>query len=99
MPYSSRGLRGKATGGAHMQAMSITYKGFVLMPVAANESDGSVSMLIITGPDGLQRASGVLGCFANDDEACRFALEHGIEQVDQIAVPERTDGETSEFEV
>jgi hypothetical protein len=82
-----------------MQGMSITYKGFVLMPVAANESDGSVSMVIITGPDGQQRASGVLGCFANHDEACRFALEHGIAQVDQFAVPERTGGEPSEFEM
>jgi hypothetical protein len=64
--------------------MWISYKGFVLRPVAAEDACGSASMLIVTGPDGLQRASGVLGYFADSDEACRHALEHGIAQIDKL---------------
>jgi hypothetical protein len=76
-----------------MQAMSITYKGFVLKPVAEGEADCSLSKLIITGPDGRPRASGVLGCFASHDEACRFALEHGITQIDEMGAEGMADPE------
>jgi hypothetical protein len=64
--------------------MWISYKGFVLRPVAAEDSCGSASMLIVTNPDGQQRASGVLGYFADSDEACRHALEHGIAEIDRL---------------
>jgi hypothetical protein len=74
--------RGRAR--LHGQAMWISYKGFMLKPVAADDPCGSASMLIVTGPDGAQRASGVLGYFADSDEACRYAIEHGIAEIDQL---------------
>jgi hypothetical protein len=46
-----------------------------------------VAMLILRNGDGIQTASGVLGSFACALDARRFALKHGMDEIDQGAVP------------
>jgi hypothetical protein len=60
-----------------------TYRGFIITPIAAYDGGLYAAMFIIGDPNGLQRASGVLGQFASAEEACAFALVIGKEEVDR----------------
>jgi hypothetical protein len=44
-------------------------------------------MLILRNNDGIQTASGVLGSFACALDARRFALKHGMDEIDQGTLP------------
>ena len=67
-----------------MSRVEVAYKGFVLIPLAAFDEGSYAAMVITKTPDQSQRASGVLGSFADADAACRFAVEYGMAQIDQI---------------
>jgi hypothetical protein len=66
-----------------MEIGEIVYKGFVLRPLAAYEDGVYVAMVIVRKPDGSQSASGELGNFPCALNARRFALLHGMTQIDQ----------------
>lgn len=66
----------------HMFKTQLTYKGIVLFPIAAFDAGSYASMLIVEELDQSQRASGVLGNFPTADEACRYAVEYGIAEID-----------------
>ncbi|MDR5736251.1 MULTISPECIES: hypothetical protein [Caballeronia] len=70
-----------------MENGEVTYKSFVLRPLAAYDDGMYVAMLILRNGDGIQTASGVLGSFACALDARRFALKHGMDEIDQGAVP------------
>jgi len=72
-----------------MSNLAITYKGFVLIPLAAREAGQYAAMVIIREPDNSERASGVLGHFANANAACQFAIEYGMAQVDRREPPQQ----------
>jgi hypothetical protein len=61
----------------------LRYKGTVLIPLAAFDDGSYAAMLIVGSPDESQRASGVLGNFPTADEACRYAVEYGMAEIDQ----------------
>ena len=63
----------------------LTYKGIVLIPLAAFDAGSYAAMLIVETPDETKRASGVLGNFPTADEACRYAVEYGMAEIDQLA--------------
>jgi hypothetical protein len=65
-----------------MHAIPLNYNDHVLVPLAAGERGSYASMVIVTKPNGARWASGVLGHFAEADEACRFAIEYGKAEVD-----------------
>ena len=67
-----------------MSKVEVAYKGFVLIPLAAFDEGSYAAMVITKTPDQSQRASGILGSFSDADAACRFAVEYGMEQIDQI---------------
>jgi hypothetical protein len=60
----------------------LTYKGFVLTPLAASDAGSFAAMLIIETPGESQHASGVLGNFPTQEEACRYV---GMAEIDQLA--------------
>jgi hypothetical protein len=72
-----------------MSNVTITYKGVVLVPLAALEAGQYAAMVIIRKPDNSERASGVLGHFASANAACQFAIEYGMAQVDQRELPQQ----------
>ncbi|SAL16449.1 hypothetical protein AWB69_00862 [Caballeronia udeis] len=65
-----------------MHAIPLDYNDHVLMPLAAGECGSFASMVIVTKPNGARWASGVLGHFAEADDACRFAIAYGKAEVD-----------------
>ncbi|MFM0324440.1 hypothetical protein [Caballeronia glebae] len=65
-----------------MNQPRVTYRGFVIMPMAAFDGGLYAAMTIICDVDGLQRATGVLGHFASAEEARTFALLAGKDEVD-----------------
>jgi hypothetical protein len=65
-----------------MHAIPLNYNDHVLVPLAAGERGSFASMVIVTKPNGARWASGVLGHFAEADDACRFAIEYGKAEVD-----------------
>ena len=65
-----------------MVKAQLTYKGTVLIPLAAFDEGSYAAMLIVETPDESQRASGVLGNFPTADEACRYAVEYGMAEID-----------------
>lgn len=73
-----------------MNQEQVNYRGFVITAMAAFDGGLYAAMTIICDGDGLQRASGVLGHFASADEACRFALLSGKDDVDRRAWPAST---------
>lgn len=70
-----------------MNQEQVNYHGFVITAMAAYDGGLYAAMTIIGDGDGLQRASGVLGHFASPDEALRFALLAGKDDVDRRAWP------------
>jgi hypothetical protein len=70
-----------------MDIGEIVYKGFVLRPRITYEDGGYVAMLFMRQPDGSQSASGELGNFPCALNARRFALLHGMAQIDQRTRP------------
>jgi hypothetical protein len=70
-----------------MPLTEITYKGFALTPVVARDEQMYAAMLIIRAPDGIQRTTGVLGDFPCPLEAQRFALVHGMAEIDHRTTP------------
>jgi hypothetical protein len=60
-----------------MHAIPLNYNDHILVPLAAGERGSFASMVIVTKPNGARWASGVLGHFAEADDACRFAIEYG----------------------
>ncbi len=71
-----------------MQNAEILYKSYVLIPMAAYDEGLYASMLIVKKPDGVQRATGVLGLFPCPVDARRFALSYGMAEIDQRRLPE-----------
>ncbi|MFM0140150.1 hypothetical protein [Caballeronia grimmiae] len=69
-----------------MENGEVVYKGFVLRPLAAYDDGMYAAMLILRNRDGIQTASGVLGSFACAIDARRFALKHGMHEIDQGTV-------------
>jgi hypothetical protein len=65
-----------------MHAIPLNYNDHVLVPLAAGERGSFAAMVIVTKPNGARWASGVLGHFAEADDACRFAIEYGKAEVD-----------------
>jgi hypothetical protein len=65
-----------------MNTQGVKYRGFILRPMAAFDTDGYAAIVIFER-DGNQRASGVLGQFQSPVCAREFALEHGKARVDQ----------------
>jgi hypothetical protein len=65
-----------------MHAIPLNYNDHVLVPLAAGERGSFASMVIVTKPNGARWASGVLGHFAEADDACRFAIEYGKAEID-----------------
>jgi hypothetical protein len=70
-----------------MENGEVVYKNFVLRPLAAYDDGMYVAMLILRNGDGIQTATGVLGSFACALDARRFALKHGMDEIDQGTVP------------
>ena len=70
-----------------MQHTGVTYKGFVLLPVIAPDEEMYAAMLVIRAPDGVQRATGILGDFPCPLEAQRFALSYGMAEIDHRTIP------------
>ncbi|SAK52533.1 hypothetical protein AWB79_01895 [Caballeronia hypogeia] len=66
-----------------MNQFQVSYRGFVITPLAAFDGGLYAAMTIICDGDGLQRASGVLGHFTGADEARAFALMAGKNDVDR----------------
>jgi hypothetical protein len=66
-----------------MSNVAVTYKGFVLIPLAAFDDGAYAAMVIVEQPDQSQRASGVLKRFSNPDAACRYAVEYGMTEIDR----------------
>lgn len=62
----------------------LTYKGIILIPLAAFDAGSYAAMIIVEVPDEFQRASGVLGNFPTADEACRYAVEYGMAEIDAL---------------
>jgi hypothetical protein len=62
----------------------LTYKGIVLIPLAAFDAGTYAAMFIVEDSDESQRASGVLGNFPTADEACRYAVEYGMAEIDTL---------------
>ncbi len=60
-----------------MSNMTVTYKGYVLISLAAFGEGAYTAMVIVEQPDHSQRAPGVPKRFSNPDEACRYAVEYG----------------------
>ena len=65
-----------------MRDGEIAYKNVVLIPMAAYDDGTYAAMLIVRELDGLQRASGILGHFACALDARKFALAHGMNEID-----------------
>jgi hypothetical protein len=65
-----------------MTHLEINYRGFILRPIADPKDGEYVSMLIVENPEGVKRASGMLGTFENADAACEYAVECGMAQID-----------------
>jgi len=61
----------------------MTYKGFGIQPLAAYDEGRYAAMVIVRSPDGYQRASDVLGSFADPMEAKQHALRQGMSEVDR----------------
>lgn len=66
-----------------MSKVAVTYKGFVLIPLAAFDEGSYAAMIIIEQPDRSQRASGILERFSNPDAAYRYAIECGMAEIDR----------------
>ena len=66
-----------------MTRIEVTYKGFVLIPLAAYDAGIYAAMVIVKDTDQSQRAFGVLGNFADAESASRFAVECGMAEVDK----------------
>jgi hypothetical protein len=66
-----------------MPGGEITYKGYGLQPLAAYDEGAYAAMVIMRSPDGHERASNVLGSFADPAEARQFALQQGMAEVDR----------------
>ncbi|SAL07087.1 hypothetical protein AWB81_07898 [Caballeronia arationis] len=66
----------------------LTYKGYALIPVIAQDDNMFAAMLIIGAPDGVRRATGVLGDFPCPLEAQRFALSYGMAEIDRRTSPQ-----------
>jgi len=62
----------------------LTYKGVVLIPLVAFDAGSYAAMFIVEESDESQRASGVLGNFPTADEACRYAVEYGMAEIDSL---------------
>jgi hypothetical protein len=75
--------RGFTKSRTHMSNVAVTYKGFVLIPLAAFDEGAYTAMVIVEQPDQSQRASGILERFSNPDAACRYAVECGMAEVDR----------------
>jgi hypothetical protein len=73
---------------SEMSNPEIVYHGHALIPSAAFDEGLYAAMLVVRGRDGVQRASGVLGHFPCKAEACRFAIEYGMAEIDKRPVPE-----------
>ena len=71
-----------------MQRPEVIYKGFALVPVITSDDGMYAAMLTIREPDGVQRATGVLGEFPCPLEARRFALQYGMAEIGHRKVPE-----------
>jgi hypothetical protein len=65
-----------------MGQIQVSYRGFIITPMAAFDGGLYAAMMIICDVSGLQRASGVLGHFPSAEEACAFALAAGKDEVD-----------------
>lgn len=77
---TSRDLRFQETP---MLDGEMTYKGFGIQPLAAYDEGRYAAMVIVRSPDGYQRASDVLGSFADPTEAKQHALRQGMSEVDR----------------
>jgi hypothetical protein len=73
----------------------IVYRGFVLTPLAAFDEGSYAALLIVEKPDESERASGVLGHFADAEEARRFAVEYGVAAIDCGQLPQPSIGASS----
>jgi len=66
-----------------MLQATVTYRGFVITPMAAFDGGLYAAMTIVCDGDGIQRASGVLGHFASADDARAYALNAGKDDIDR----------------
>ena len=71
-----------------MSDPEIIYHGQALIPLAAFDDGLYAAMLVVRGADGVQRASGVLGHFPCKAQACRFAIQYGMAEIDKRPLPE-----------
>ena len=71
-----------------MESAAIAYKTFLLTPLAAYDEGMYAAILIVRKPDGTQRATEVLGRFPHALEAHRYAIAHGMAQIDAKRLPE-----------
>jgi hypothetical protein len=65
-----------------MDADKTLYHGYILQPLAAYEDGAYASMFILQPPGGSERASYILGHFADAADAKRFALKRGRTEID-----------------
>ncbi|KDR37851.1 hypothetical protein BG61_06720 [Caballeronia glathei] len=65
-----------------MESPEIIYHGYVVIPLAAFEERLYASMRILRRPDGIQRASVVLGHVLCSLEARKFALRYAMAEID-----------------
>jgi hypothetical protein len=63
---------------------AVIYKGFALIPLAAYDEGSYAAMLIFEKADHSQTASGVLGTFSTAEEACRYAVEYGMAEIERF---------------
>lgn len=71
-----------------MENAEVTYKSFVLTPLAAYDEGMYAAMLIVRKPDDTQRATEVLGRFPCAPDAREFAIAYGMSQIDARLLPE-----------
>jgi hypothetical protein len=65
----------------------ITYKGHILTATTQPDHDMYAATLIVRGPSGTQRSSGVLGEFPSALGAVRYAFAYGMAIIDQRQTP------------
>lgn len=70
-----------------MQTAEVTHKTFILTPLAAYDDGMYAALLMVRKPDGTERATKELGRFPSALEARKFAIAHGMAEIDARRLP------------
>ena len=65
-----------------MHADPVEYKASTIMPLAPVSIPGYAATVIVTHRNGKRETFGILGYFASESAACRFAIEYAKAHID-----------------